>query len=46
MLGDPDEGLSLRSDVRHRLIKSLNEPKESRRTVSAHEVAGHLGLDW
>jgi hypothetical protein len=46
MLGDPDEGLSLRPDVRERLIKSLSQPKESRRTVSAPEVARNLGLDW
>ena len=46
MLGDPDEGLSLRPDVRERLINSLHQPKESRRTVSAPEVAHKLGLDW
>jgi hypothetical protein len=46
MLGDPDEGLSLCPDVEDRLIKSLNEPKGSRRTVSAQDVARHLGLDW
>jgi len=46
MLGDPDDGLSLRPEVRERLIASLNQPRESRRTVSATEVAGDLGLDW
>jgi hypothetical protein len=46
MLGDPDEGLSLRPDVRERLVKTLNQPKESRQTVSAPEVARRLGLDW
>ena len=46
MLGDPDEGLPLRPDVQERLVKSLNQPKESRQTVSAAEVARRLGLDW
>lgn len=46
MLGDPDEGLALRPDIQERLVKSLNQPKESRQTVSAAEVARRLGLDW
>ena len=46
MLGDPDEGFTLRPDVQERLVNSLNQPKESRRTVSAAEVASRLGLDW
>jgi len=44
MLEDPDEGLMLRPEIEKRLIDSLNEPKESRRTVSAQEVARQLGL--
>ena len=46
MLEDADEGLSLRPDVQERLVESLNQPKESRQTVSAREVAHNLGLDW
>ncbi len=46
MLGDPDEGLSLRPDVRERLVKTLSQPKESRQTVSASEVARHLDLNF
>ena len=46
MLRDPDEGLSLRPEVEERLVKSLNQRKESRRTVSAQEVARDLGLNW
>jgi len=46
MLRDADEGLSLRPEIERRLIASLNEPKESRRTVSAQEVARDLGLNW
>jgi len=46
MLGDPDEGLALRPEIQERLVKSLNQPKKSRRAVSAPEVARRLGLDW
>ena len=46
MLGDPDEGLALRPEIQGRLIKSLDQPKESRETVTATEVARRLGLDW
>jgi len=46
MLGDPGEGLALRTDIQERLVKSLNQPKESRQTVSAAGVARRLGLDW
>jgi len=45
-LGDPDEGLDLRPEVRKRLLKSLRQPKESRETVSAAEAARRLGLEW
>jgi hypothetical protein len=45
-LGDPDEGLSLRPEVRKRLLKSLRQSKESRETVSAAEAARRLGLEW
>jgi len=46
MLGDPDGGLVLRPDIQERLVKSLNQPKESRQSVSAPEVARRLGLEW
>jgi hypothetical protein len=46
MLGDPDEGLALRPEIQERLVRSLNQPKESRQTVCAAEVARRLGLDW
>jgi hypothetical protein len=46
MLRDPDEGLSLRPEVEERLVNSLNQAKESRRTVPAQEVARDLGLNW
>jgi hypothetical protein len=46
MLGDPEEGLAMRPEIQERLVRSLNQPKESRQTVSASEVARRLGLDW
>jgi hypothetical protein len=46
MLGDPDEGLTLRPEVQERLRKSLNQSKESRQAISAPEAARNLGLEW
>ncbi len=46
LLGDPDEGLTLRPEIQDRLAKSLDQPKESRQPVPAPEVARRLGLDW
>ncbi|HMD98329.1 MAG TPA: hypothetical protein VKM93_13490 [Terriglobia bacterium] len=45
-LGDPDEGLALRPQVRKRLLKSLRQPKESRETVSAAEAARRLAMEF
>lgn len=44
LLGDPDEGLELRPEVRERLLNSLHEPRRSRQTVPAEEVAHRLGF--
>ena len=46
MLRDPDEGLALRPKIQERLVKSLNQPKESRQTAPANAAAHRLGLDW
>ena len=46
LVGDPDAGLELRPEVRERLLKTLNQPGESRRAVPASEVARQLGADW
>jgi len=46
LVGDPDAGLELRPEVRERLLKTLNRPRESRRTVPASEVASQFGADW
>jgi hypothetical protein len=46
LVGDPDAGLELRPEVRERLLRTLNQPRESRRTVPASEVARQIGADW
>lgn len=43
LLGDPDEGLKIRPEIRDRLLNSLNPPHE---TISASEAARCLGLEW
>ena len=45
-LGDPDEGLPLRPEIRQRLFESLRQPKETRETTPAAEAARRLGLEW
>ncbi len=44
LVGDPDEGLELRPEIRKRLLKSLHQPRKSRRLISAGEVSRRLGL--
>ena len=46
LLGDPDEGLELRPEVRERLLKSFDQSRKSRETISAEETARRLGLKW
>ena len=46
LVGDPDAGLELHPEVRERLLRTLNQPRESRRTVPASEVARQIGVDW
>jgi hypothetical protein len=46
LIGDPDAGLELRPEVRERLLRTINQPRESRRTVPASEVARQIGADW
>jgi hypothetical protein len=46
LVGDPDAGLELRPEVRERLLKTLSQPRKSRPTVPASEVARQMGADW
>jgi len=46
MLGDPDEGLELREEIKDRLRRSLEAERHGARGIPAHEVAAQLGLEW
>jgi hypothetical protein len=46
MLGDPDEGLELREEIKTRLRRSLKAEREGARGIPAQEVAAQLGLEW
>ena len=46
LLGDPDEGLTLRVEVRDRLVKSLKESRQLRPAAPAAEVARRFGMAW
>ena len=46
MLGDPDEGLGLREEIKARLRRSLESERRGAKGISAQEVAAQLGLEW
>ena len=46
MLGDPDEGLELREEIKARLRHSLEAERRGVRGIPAQEVAAQLGLEW
>ena len=46
VLGDPDEGLELRDDIKVKVQKSLAAVKAGGKIIPAEEVAARLGLDW
>ena len=46
MLGDPDEGLELREEIKARLRHSLEAERRGNRGIPAQEVAAQLGLEW
>jgi hypothetical protein len=45
LLGDPDEGLSLRPEIAEQLRRSLAATESGQRGVPADEVARRLGLE-
>jgi hypothetical protein len=45
LLGDPDEGLSLRKSVRERLLRQKRAVAEGERGVPLEEVVRQLGLE-
>jgi hypothetical protein len=46
VLGDPDEGLELRDDIKVKIQQSLAAVKAGGKIIPAEEVAARLGLDW
>ncbi len=46
VLGDPDEGLELRDDIKARMQRSLAALQAGTKTIPAQEVAAKLGLTW
>jgi len=46
VLGDPDEGLELRSDMKAKMQRSLAAMQAGTTTIPAQEVAAQLGLTW
>ena len=46
ILGDPDEGLELRDEIKERLHRSLATTSAGGKTRPAQEVAAKLGLEW
>jgi len=46
ILTDPDVGLTLRPEIRERLLRDLQEPQEEGQNIPAAEVARRRGLEW
>ena len=46
MLGDPDEGLELREEIRARLRSSLEAEQSGVQPIPAQEIAARLDLEW
>lgn len=46
MLGDPDEDMELREEIKARLRRSLDAEQKGARGIPAQEVAAELGLEW
>lgn len=46
MLGDPDEGLELRDDMKVKIQRSLAAAKTGENIIPAGDVAAKLGLTW
>jgi hypothetical protein len=46
ILVDPDAGLTLRPEIRERLLKDLSEPQREGENIPAAELARRRGLEW
>ncbi len=46
ILADSDWGLTLRPEIRERLLRDLQEPQGESANIPAAEVARRRGLEW
>jgi hypothetical protein len=46
ILTDPDAGLTLRPEIRERLLRDLQEPQGDGQNIPVAEVARRRGLEW
>lgn len=46
LLGDPDEGMELRPEIREKLERSLAARAQGEKGVPAEKLAEELGLEW
>ncbi len=46
LLGDPDQGLAVREEIKERLKRSLARSQQGVQAMTAAEVAEKAGLDW
>ncbi len=46
ILGDPDQGMELKEEVKDMLRKSLVATQHGERGIPAQEVALKMGLEW
>ena len=46
ILGDPDEGLELRDEVKQRLLDSLAATERGEKGIPIAQVAEEAGIEW
>jgi hypothetical protein len=46
VLADPDAGLTLRPEIRERLLRDLEEPQQEGQNIPVAELARRRGLEW
>ncbi len=46
ILGDPDQGLELREDIKDRLRRSLAAVESGEEVIPIGQVAKEIGLEW
>jgi len=46
ILGDPDQGLEIKDEVKERLKQSLTAEEHGERGIPIEQVAKDIGLDW